>query len=51
MIDVIIPAYNAHKTIEYTLMSLTFQSISNLLNIVIVDDNSDNSYDDIIKKY
>lgn len=27
MIDIIIPAFNAHETIEYTLMSIAMQKI------------------------
>lgn len=51
MIDVIIPAYNAHDTIEFTLMSLAMQKINNKLNIYIVDDASNYSYDEIIKRF
>ena len=36
MIDVIIPAYNAHKTIEQTLTSIAFQSIVDKLNVYII---------------
>lgn len=51
MIDIIIPAYNAHKTIEQTLISLSFQTIKDKLNVIIVDDNSDMGYDDIVNKF
>ena len=36
MIDVIIPAYNAHDTIGRTLASIAMQSIVDKLNVVIV---------------
>lgn len=51
MIDVIIPAYNSNNTIEMTLMSLAFQTIKEQIKVIIVDDNSNNKYDDIIDKY
>ena len=51
MIDVIIPAYNAHNTIEKTLDSILHQTISNMLNVYVVNDCSDKNYDEIIKKY
>lgn len=37
-IDVIIPAYNAQKTITRTLSSILMQSIVNDINVIIVDD-------------
>lgn len=45
MIDVIIPAYNAHNTIIKTLTSLELQTIKDKINIYIIDDNSLNNYD------
>lgn len=51
MIDVIIPVYNAHKTIERTLLSINFQTIKDEINIYIIDDASDETYDDIIKTF
>ena len=44
MIDVIIPAYNAHETIRRTLSSIACQSIVNKLNVVIVNDASKKDY-------
>ena len=38
MIDVIIPAYNAHKTIHQTLYSISIQTIADKLNVYIVND-------------
>ena len=51
MIDIIIPAYNAHSTIEKTLMSILMQTIKNDVNIYIVNDCSKISYSNIIKKF
>ena len=48
MIDVIIPAYNSLDTIEYTLSSIAYQSISSLLNVYVVNDCSDYNYQNII---
>lgn len=44
MVDIIIPAYNAHKTIKRTLFSILNQNIINKLKIYIVDDCSDENY-------
>ncbi len=51
MIDVIIPAYNAHKTIEQTLTSIAFQNIVDKLNVYIVNDCSKKDYQEIIDYY
>ncbi len=51
MIDVIIPAYNSKKTIEYTLMSLCIQSIKDMIVVTIIDDASDDDYQDTINKF
>ena len=51
MIDVIIPAYNAHKTIEETLSSIAYQDKSELVTVYIIDDASSKSYSDIIEFY
>ena len=45
-IDIIIPIYNiSEKELFQCLSSLSYQSIINLLNIIIIDDNSSNQYD------
>ena len=44
MIDVIIPAYNAHETIERTLYSIAYQRNSEDLNVYIINDNSIKDY-------
>ncbi len=46
-IDIIIPAYNAHKTIERTLNSIAIQTIIDDCNIIIVNDCG-NDYNSII---
>ena len=51
MIDLIIPIYNAVDTLPYTLMSIRLQSISNLVNIYLIDDFSSCSYDEIINEF
>lgn len=51
MIDVVIPAYNSHETIEYTLMSIAMQNIVKKLNVYIIDDNSKSNYNHIAKKF
>lgn len=48
MIDVIIPAYNAHKTIERTLFSIAYQDYVSKVCVYIIDDNSKNNYDDVV---
>lgn len=50
MIDVIIPAYNCHKTIRRTLSSLESQ-IDTLFNVILVDDNSDESLEYVVNDY
>lgn len=51
MIDVIIPCYNAHKSLDYTLQSIAIQSIKDKVNVLLVDDNSIETYDSFVKKY
>jgi len=46
MIDIIIPAYNAHKTIKKTLFSIYMQKNLENLNVYIVNDASDTDYSD-----
>lgn len=50
LVDIIIPAYNAHKTIEKTLQSISIQTIIDNCNIIIVNDCG-NNYNDIIDYY
>ena len=44
MIDVIIPAYNAHNTIKRTLFSIAYQQNSEQLKVYIINDASDKDY-------
>lgn len=51
MIDLIIPTYNALKTLERCLDSVKSQTIINDVKVYIIDDNSTDDYREIIKKY
>ena len=51
MLEVIIPAYNAHDTIDTTLSSLAMQKARRRVLVTIVDDCSDKPYNDIIARY
>jgi len=51
MIDIIIPAYNAHDTIYKTLMSISLQVIKDKLKVYIIDDCSDKTYDYLKKDF
>lgn len=51
MLEVIIPAYNAHKTIDTTLSSLAMQTARRRMLVTIVDDCSDEGYEDIAARY
>ena len=44
MIDIIIPAYNAHKTIEKTLLSIAYQENIKDIKVYIVNDASKKDY-------
>lgn len=51
MIDVIIPAYNAHKTIEQTLFSIAYQEIVNKVTVYVVNDASNIDYKETINYF
>lgn len=51
MIDVIIPAYNSHSTIDKTLASVAFQDCVDKLNVYIVDDCSKKDYHEFVNFY
>lgn len=51
IIDVIIPAYNAHNTIGKTLASIATQNILDLIKVTIVNDGSDKNYSQYVKMY
>lgn len=50
LIDVVIPAFNAHSTIENTIISIINQTIHDKVKIIIIND-AGNDYKDIVKKY
>lgn len=49
-LDIIIPAYNAHETIDLTLSSIAIQTAVDKITVTIVND-SGKDYNDIVKKY
>ncbi len=51
MIDIIIPAYNAHDTIENAINSIMIQTIKKSIHVYIIDDCSDKNYNKEVKKY
>ena len=51
MVDIIIPAYNAHDTIETTLISICMQTYVKKAKVYIVDDCSSKGYDEVVKKF
>lgn len=51
MIDIIIPAYNAQKFIEKCLFSIALQTLKNSINVYVIDDCSDETYDEIVNKF
>ena len=48
---IIIPAYNAHRTIDATLRSIASQTYRKNLKVYIVNDGSEKDYDRFVKKY
>lgn len=50
MIDVIIPAFNAHETIKDTLNSIALQVAREYLTVTIVNDNG-NDYTEIVESF
>ena len=51
MIDIIIPAYNAHSTIKRTLASIALQNCKDNISVCIVDDCSKKDYSSEIKLF
>ena len=47
-IDLIIPCYNTHSTIKRVLCSIEMQTIKDKIQIILVDDNSNEGYDYLI---
>lgn len=50
-LDIIIPAYNAHETIERTIESIVNQKNADGYKVYVVNDCSDNDYSNIINRY
>lgn len=51
MIDIIIPAYNAHNTIDRAIASVLIQTVRDQIKVTIVDDQSDHGYDETVKRF
>lgn len=51
MVDIIIPAYNAHHTIGKTLFSISKQINKEILKIYLINDGSDKDYSEFINIY
>lgn len=51
MIDIIIPAYNAHDTIIKTLASIELQTVKERVNVIIVDDHSKKKYNYLLEHF
>jgi glycosyltransferase involved in cell wall biosynthesis len=51
MIDIIIPCYDAHKTLDKTLLSICYQTIRDKCKILLVNDCSSKGYESFIDKY
>ena len=51
MIDIIIPAYNAHDTIKKTLLSICIQNIKDIINVYIIDDCSNSDYNYLLDEF
>lgn len=47
-IDIVVPCYNAHSTLLRLLGSILSQTIKDDLRVILVDDYSDNGYDNMI---
>ncbi len=48
MIDIIIPVYNDYEGLKKTLSSIALQKIRKLINVYVIDDNSKDSYEELI---
>ena len=51
MFEIIIPVYNSRKTLDRALCSIGMQTARRRLLVTIVDDCSDEKYDDILARY
>lgn len=50
-IDIIIPTYNAHDTLDRCISSIVCQTIRDLVRVTIVDDCSEKDYQEFIDRY
>lgn len=51
-VDLIIPAYNAHETLDRTIGSIVMQTVRSDIKVTIADDASPNgTYDSIVERY
>lgn len=50
-ITVVIPAYNAHDTIEQALYSIANQTAKSDIEVIVVNDKSKKGYDSIVKQF
>lgn len=50
-IDVIIPVYNAHKTLDRCLSSIAMQTIRDNITVNLVSDHPEETYQDIVSRY
>lgn len=51
LIDIIIPAYNAHNTIGRALASIASQTLSDIISVTIVNDCSERDYSEFINAF
>lgn len=51
MIDLIIPIYNAEKTLDLTLMSIKMQTIIDKITVYLIDDCSEDNYDKTLNNH
>lgn len=51
MIDIIIPCYNSHNTLDITLQSIAIQSIKDKIKVLLVDDYSKKGYEKFVTLY
>ena len=51
ILNIIIPAYNAIETLDKTLMSLSIQRTKYKFDVLLVNDKSDYTYENVIEKY
>lgn len=50
-IDIIIPAYNAHNTLNGTLASIAIQTMVDDIRVILIDDHSEKDYNSLVKDF